>query len=862
MEWGKASNRYRLSFLRVENELPAVKEKPCVFPGGCYYLLPPQDRLESNAMPPPATHLEIAIALPVWGTFTYLAPPDLLPSTVPGRRVLVPFGPRRVTGYVLGPAMASPATELKTILDVLDTESLFTEDMIPFFRWIADYYIYPLGEVIRGALPGGLNLYEFNQYAITEAACQLPDETVLTDVEQAVLDCLKNGACRLKELNTHLDRPVPGRLLHAMEQCGWVSRKKTLRGGRTRPKRQKWVRLVRPDIPGERVTPQRQIVLDALTKSGETTLQQLRKVLPNAASIVRGMAARGFVMVHESEAYRDPFGEPILPDHPPELTPAQQQALADIHQARAKGFAPILLEGVTGSGKTEVYLNMVADTVARQKTALVLVPEIALISQMERRFRARFGDMIAVLHSGLSAGERLDQWMRILRQEAAIVIGARSAIFAPLRHIGLIVVDEEHDPSYKQDNNLRYNARDLAVVRAKQNSCPVLLGSATPSVQAYHNARSGRFTHIRMMQRVTPQPLPEVEIVDLAPVRQERGLGKHLTPELVTAIRQTLEKGEQALLFLNRRGYANYPHCAACGTPVRCRNCSITLTYHRGANAYRCHYCGHSQAANQACTACGSTKLWHFGLGTEKLAEAMAQFFPKARTARMDHDTTRRKGSLLKILKDLQQGAIDILIGTQMVAKGHDFPNITLVGIVCADSALNFPDFRSSERTFQLLAQVAGRAGRGERPGRVILQTYTPDHFTITAARQQNFQAFYDREIQSRNELGYPPYSRMIQFLITGKNRGVVRETAENLGAAGRALLQSDAARYRQIAILGPVEAALHQVAGRFRWQLLVKGLQSSVLNRFARHLLQAMGPSQGAASVKVIVDVDPLFMM
>ena len=813
-------------------------------------------------MQPSTTHLEIAIALPVWGTFTYQAPPDLLASTVPGRRVLVPFGPRRVTGYVLGPAVESPSSELKTIIDVLDAESLFTADMIPFFRWIADYYIYPLGEVIKGALPGGLNLYEFNQYAITETACQLPDETVLTDLEQAVLDCLKNGACRLKELNAHLDRPVPGRLLQAMEQCGWVSRKKALRGGRTRPKREKRVRLLRSAIPGERVTPQRQAVLEFLDRNGEATLPQLRQVLSNAAAIVRSMAARGFVAVYESDAYRDPFGEPILPDHPPELTPEQRQALVYIHQACTRGFAPILLEGVTGSGKTEVYLNMVADTITRQKTALVLVPEIALISQMERRFRARFGEKIAVLHSGLSAGERLDQWMRILRQEAVIVIGARSAIFAPLQRIGLIVVDEEHDASYKQDNNLRYNARDLAVMRAKQNSCPVLLGSATPSVQAYYNARSGRFVHVRMMQRVTRQPLPEVEIVDLAPVRQERGLRKHLTPELVTAIGQTLEKGEQVLLFLNRRGYANYPHCAACGAPVRCRNCSITLTYHRGANAYRCHYCGYSQAANLSCAACGSTKLWHFGLGTEKLAEAMEQFFPEARTARMDRDTTRRKGSLLRILKDLQQGAIDILIGTQMVAKGHDFPNITLVGIVCADSALNFPDFRSSERTFQLLAQVAGRAGRGERPGRVILQTYTPNHFTITAARQQNCQDFYDREIQSRNELGYPPYSRMIQFLITGKHRAGVRETAENLGATGRALLHNDAALNRQIAILGPVEAALHQVAGRFRWQLLIKGPQSSVLNRFARHLLQVMKPSQGTAPIKVIVDVDPLFMM
>ena len=809
-----------------------------------------------------AACLEVAVALPVWGTFTYRTHTGLLSSAVPGRRVLVPFGTRRVTGYVLGPAKAVPANELKAILDVLDDEPLFTADLIPFFRWIADYYIYPIGEVIRGALPGGLNLYEFNQYAITEKACQLPDTTDLSELEKAVLDCLREGACRLKDLSTHLERPVPGRLLQAMERCGWVQRKKTLLGGRTRPKQEKLVHLLHRSIPGERMTPQRQQILSYLEHHGDTPLHTLRRVVPRATAIVGGMASRGFVDVRESVAYRDPFGDPILPEQAPELTREQRQALDGIHQAGARGFAPILLEGVTGSGKTEIYLHLVADAIARQKTALVLVPEIALISQMERRFRARFGEKVAVLHSGLSAGERLDQWMRILHREAPIVIGARSAIFAPQRNVGLIVVDEEHDPSYKQDTHLRYNARDLAVVRAKHSRCAVILGSATPSVQTYHNAQTGRFVHIEMTRRVTPQPLPEVDIVDLSPVRSERGLRKHLTPELITALGQTLERGEQALLFLNRRGYANYPHCTSCGEPVRCRNCSITLTYHRSANAYRCHYCGHSRAANQPCENCGAATLWHFGFGTEKLEEAVERLFPAARIARMDRDTTRRKGSLLRILKNLQQGAIDILIGTQMVAKGHDFPNITLVGIVCADTALNLPDFRSSERTFQLLAQVAGRAGRGERPGRVILQTYTPGHFTITAARKQAFHAFYEKEIQHRRSLGYPPYSRMVQLLVSGKNRGATRHFAETLGVAGRDRLQNDRAWKNQITLLGPVEAALHQVAGRFRWQLLLKGTQPSTLNRFTRELLQAVGPPRGPEAVKVIIDVDPQAMM
>ena len=813
-------------------------------------------------MPSTDENVEIAVALPVWETFTYRAPPNLLPGAIPGRRVLIPFGPRRVTGYVLGPAPDTPGTEIKDILDILDGGRLFPEKMIPLFRWLADYYIYPLGEVIRGALPGGLNIYEFNHYAITDRACRLPATTRMTPMEKEVLDCLKKGDCRLKDLNAHLDRPVPGRLLQAMEQCGWVRQKKKMIGGRTRPKHEKVVVLVAREIAGERMTPQRRTIIDYLDQHGETTLHRLRQINPNAAAIVRGMAERGFVEVQQRVAYRDPFGEPILPDHPPELTVEQRQAMDSIQNAAQQGFAPILLDGVTGSGKTEVYLQMVAETIRREQTALVLVPEIALISQMERRFRARFGDQVAVLHSGLSTGERLDQWMRILARQAGIVIGARSAVFAPLTNIGLIVVDEEHDPSYKQESSLRYNARDVALVRGKQSDCPVLLGSATPSIQTYHHAISGKFTHIRMKQRVANQPLPDVTIVDLQSQRSAKGLHKYLTADLISAIRQTLDRGEQTLLFLNRRGYANYPHCSACSTPVQCKRCSITLTYHRQANAYRCHYCGHMQAANQSCTACGSTKIWHFGLGTEKLEEGIQQLFPGARTARMDRDTTRRKGSLVRILKDLQQGAIDILIGTQMVAKGHDFPNITLVGVVCADTGLHFPDFRSSERTFQLMAQVAGRAGRGSQPGRMILQTYTPDHFTIAAARHQNFEAFYDREIAFRQELGYPPYNRMVQMMITGRHRDTTREKAEQLGETGRRLLQNDPLWGGQITILGPVEAALHQVAARFRWQMLFKGPRPSILNRFVRQLMQTMKSSKGRDATQVIIDVDPMFMM
>ncbi len=808
------------------------------------------------------TYIEVAAALPVFGTYTYRLPEALRSRANTGHRVLVPFGRRRVTGYILGPAAGTRPDAVKDVLDLLDAQALFPENLIPFFRWVADYYLHPLGEVIRGALPSGLNLYEYNLLAVDEAACPLPGDGQLSPLERDILDCLRQGACRLKDLQSHLDRPVPGALLQAMVKCGWVVRRKTLRGGRTRPKKARLVRRVDALPEGVRITPQRRKILDLLDREVELPLRTLQNAVPGAAAIVRTMARRGLVALAETNVYRDPFGEPILPDRPPELTPEQQTALEAIDAARRQGFAAILLDGVTGSGKTEIYLQAAAATLGRGQSVLVLVPEIALISQTERRFRARFGERVAVLHSGLSTGERLDQWQRIRNREAPIVIGARSAIFAPLEGIGLIVVDEEHDGAYKQETGLRYNARDLATVRARMNACPVIMGSATPSVQSYFNHQQGKFLRIRLSRRVQAKTLPEVAVLDLRPIQNERGVRKYLSAELIAAIGETLERGEQSLIFLNRRGYASYPICSACSATLKCRHCSISLTYHQRANAYRCHYCGYSRSARATCPDCGADKIWHYGLGTEKLEEFLQRFFPTARVARLDRDTTRRKHGLLAVLKKLQAGDIDILIGTQMVAKGHDYPNITLVGVVCADSTLNFPDFRAGERTFQLLAQVAGRAGRGERPGRVILQTYTPDHFIIAAARRQNYARFYADEIKFRRTLGYPPYNRMIQLLITGPDAARTAEAARRLGRAAQTDLQRLNAQGARFSLLGPVEAALHRMAGRYRWQVLLRGPSARGLNRFARQLLYGGGVRYERQGIKVSIDVDPLFMM
>jgi primosomal protein N' (replication factor Y) len=521
-----------------------------------------------------------------------------------------------------------------------------------------------------------------------------------------------------------------------------------------------------------------------------------------------------------------------------------------------------LLAGVTGSGKTEVYMHLADEVIRRGFTVLVLIPEIALISQMERRFRARFGDRIAILHSGLSAGERYDQWLRIRRQDVSIAIGARSAIFAPFSKIGLIVVDEEHDTSYKQDGSLRYNARDLAILRAKFENGLAVLGSATPSIQSYYNASRKRFIAVELARRVEKRPLPRIAVVDLRHSRDQRGLRRFFSEELRQAMTETLAKGEQVLLFLNRRGYAGFPVCGDCGESIKCRNCDITLTYHQKAELYKCHYCGFHQAAPIKCTKCGSSKIKPLGIGTEKVEDAVCKLFPDARVARMDSDTMARKGSMLRLLKDLRHHRVDILVGTQMVAKGHDFPNITLVGIICADLSLSFPDFRASERTFQLLAQVAGRAGRGDIAGQVVLQTYNPEHFSITAAQKQDFKTFYAQEIQYRKALRYPPFSRIILLRIAGRNETQTVEHAQMVGRICRDLRQSDSRYLETIEIFGPIEAALPRIAGKYRWQVMLKGLNVRSLHRFAETLVYRHAAVFNRREVKVAVDVDPFFLM
>ncbi len=805
--------------------------------------------------------IEVAAALPVYQTFTYSLPDGLIGLATPGMRVLVPFGRRRVTGYVLGFHRPPQQIEIKSVLDLLDDTTLFPETMVPFFRWIADYYIHPIGEVIKCALPGGLNSYDFATMSITDAGRRAL-QTKTSEIEAQVLKLVEHGNRRLTDIGSALKGRVPYAVFDTLKRRGWVSIGRELRGDRIRPRNEVFVAPApaAPD-PGP-LAGQRKKIWECVTAVGDISIRNLQTDLRTTRTTINAMAESGYLSLSSRPVYRDPFGDAVSPDIPLVLNSDQHAVVNKVTDCLGQGFAAFLLAGVTGSGKTEVYLQLAAAVIGRGYPVLILIPEIALISQTEHRFRARFGERVAVLHSGLTAGQRYDQWLRIRRGEVQIAIGARSAVFAPFQRIGLIVVDEEHDTSYKQEGSLRYNACDLAVVRAKLDKGVVLLGSATPSIQSSYNASQKKYVELTLGKRVEERSLPEITVVDLRKTRDLRGSGRFITAELHQAMTDSLARGEQVLLFLNRRGFASFPVCRDCGESIKCKNCDISLTLHRQANAFKCHYCGFMRPAATVCDKCGSAHIKNLGLGTEKVESFVAELFPAARVARMDRDTTSRRGSIVRILKDLRHRRIDILIGTQMVAKGHDFPLITLVGILCADLSMSFPDFRAGERTFQLLAQVAGRAGRGDKPGKVILQTYNPEHFSIQAAQNQDFREFYRQEIVFRRALKYPPFSRIIQLKIAGRDKRQTETLARSLGEVCRRLGQQDDVLRKSVEVMGPIEAALARIAGKYRWQILLKGQRAGTLHRFVWRVMRENPALFNRRGVTVAVDVDPFFMM
>jgi primosomal protein N' (replication factor Y) len=634
---------------------------------------------------------------------------------------------------------------------------------------------------------------------------------------------------------------------------------------RVRPRTERTAVLARKPSEDERASLARSAkklaALRALEASGgAAAVARLKAAEPTIATHLRALAKLGLVRFEDREAAPQVAragGELDVhaPHSPPPLNERQRAALAAIRAGLRQGrFAAYLLYGITSSGKTEVYLNAIADVIAAGKTAVVLVPEISLTPQLAARFRARFGDRVAVLHSGLTSRERFDEWQRLQSGSARIALGARSAVFAPVANLGMIVVDEEHDSSFKQDEGVRYNGRDVALVRAQRAGAVCVLGSATPALESFHAARSGRYQLLRLPERATARPLPEVELVDLRVYQPEHEA--MLTAPLADAIRDTLDRGEQVILFLNRRGFDTFVLCRACGQAFRCVHCSVSLTYHRSRDRLVCHYCGSARRVPDDCPSCAAKgAIMRKGLGTEKVADAVARRFAGARVARLDRDvaTGARVGA---ILGQVASREVDILVGTQMVTKGHDFPGVTLVGVLWADAALSLPDFRASERTFQLLTQVAGRAGRGTSPGRVLIQSYRTDAVAIAAAANHDYEGFYCAEIAARRELGYPPFSHLAALRIDGRDARAVEAAARELARQAENMaiqLELDPAQ----AILGPSEAPLARIKGRTRWHIWLRAAERPALRRLVRAVAR---PDAGdPRGVRVTVDVDPI---
>lgn len=771
--------------------------------------------------------------------FEYHVPASLEVSI--GDRVVVPFGRRKVQGFIVGLTDRTDYPgQLKDLLLVLDEQAPLTPELVQLSSDLAqDIFAYRIS-ILKAMLPGVMRAgYRKLLVPASERAKELLmfqgdplDVNELKTPKDLALarQLLKNGDARIEYLVENKAKKKTVAVYSA--KLPPAEYQSILAGLRANAAKQ---RLLLTDLLEDRASyPKKQADLEKLGL---------------AASSLNAAVKKGWLEKQQAEVYRKPqVAKPLKNKRPLPLNDEQEQAYqaisADIAQKKSETF---LLEGVTGSGKTEVYLHAISKALENSRNALMLVPEISLTPQMVKQVQARFGDQVAVLHSGLSEGEKYDEWRRIRRGEARVVVGARSAVFAPIANLGLIVIDEEHEASYKQDSNPRYDARKVAIWRGKYHHCPVVLGSATPALGTRARAQKGVYRLLTLKKRANRQPLPKVDLVDLKHV-QFAGSQFDLSVKLTSAIGERLAKKEQVILLLNRRGFANFMLCRDCGFVLKCPNCDLSLTMHKDTGMMQCHYCGHAEPVPELCPNCCSRQIRFLGTGTQKVQEELAALFPQARVLRMDVDTTRRKGSYEKILDDFGNGKADILLGTQMIAKGLDFPNVTLVGVINADTGLWLPDYNASEKTFELLTQVAGRAGRAEKDGEVMIQTYNPDHYAISLAQKQDYELFYRKEMQMRHAGNYPPYFYTALISIASKNeQNAAREsfkTKRRLQARLKA----------PTIILGPAPAAISRVKNQYYYQILVKYKREPRLNAL---LHQIQDDAQEIKKYGLTVDID-----
>lgn len=778
----------------------------------------------------------------------------------------MPLANKLVTGYIVGlherlrPGTSLKEETVKEARDILDWEPLLTPEIVALTRWVSEYYLSPWGEVLRAALPPGISPRIEQNLSLTKAGKELvatADED--STIQRRLLKLLnERGSLELSEVMAKLESAEIAKLARSLAREGLIELTQATGAEGVRAKYERRVRLASPQATETtaKFTAAQLRVIETLQNQESLSFAALLHQAGVSSSSIATLAKRNVVEIFQARVRRDPLGESsTTPVTDYVLTEDQESVLREIElPLRSRSYASFLLHGVTGSGKTEVYIRAMRLTLKLGRSALMLVPEIALTPVFSRRLRTHFGDAVAIFHSSLSKGERFDEWTRVRSGAARIVIGTRSAVFAPVKDLGLVIVDEEHEPTYRQQDSPHYNARDTAVVRAQKETAVAILGSATPSLESFHNVSEGKYEYLKLAKRPGDRPLASAEVVDMRNVFARHRRPAIFSEELLRAISETQARGEQSIILLNRRGYSSFVLCRSCGESIQCPNCDVTLTYHRSERVLICHYCDHRRPSPQKCPNCEGKYIYYVGEGTQQIEEKLKIEFPSLRIARVDRDTTSRRHSFEKTLLNFANGDIDMLVGTQILAKGHDFPNVTLVGVVSVDAGLALPDFRSAERTFQLLTQVAGRAGRGDRRGKVLIQTYHPYHYAIRHAAAQDYAGFYEEEMRHRQNHNYPPFVSLASLLVHGKKLEQVRNDATQL----RQTLDN-ANRDRVVRILGPAPAPLARLRNEFRMQLLIKGRRRLQLREVVN---SALASAAGINLRSVNVEIDPVSVM
>lgn len=802
--------------------------------------------------------------------FDYLVPDSLAPWIEIGSRVSVPFGPRLLQGFVvdLFEETELSAGKLKPIAETLDLIPPLSTELVQLAHWLSETYICTYIAALQAMVPAALKAKYEKRIGLRQEA--IDSNWLLTDPQQEAIVKVLQGKDSVP-FDTLLKRfPGSAATLRELIKANVLEELQTVKD---RHKVQTALMVFPSEAPEllqdalatvpVRAVKQREVLAYFLQNPMPIRLTALTEIIGTGSTTVKALAGKGWIHIREIEVIRDPYqNRQFKRTSPLQLTPEQAAVFETIREATdASRHGVFLLQGVTGSGKTEVYLQAIQRCLDSNKEAIVLVPEISLTPQMVERFKGRFGDEVAVLHSRLSNGERYDEWRRIAHRQVRVAIGARSAVFAPFSNLGLIIIDEEHESSYKQEETPKYHAREVAIERAKFHQAVVILGSATPSLESYVRTTphgGNDFQLLEMKQRVEGRPLPDVHVIDM---REELKQGNRsmFSRPLYQALAERLQRQEQSVLLLNRRGYSTFVICRSCGYTLRCPHCEISLTYHQHSHTVRCHYCGYAERQPQECPSCHSPHIRYFGTGTQRVEEELGKLFPGIRVIRMDVDTTSEKGSHEKWLTQFQNRQADVLLGTQMVAKGLDFPYVTLVGVIAADTVLHLPDFRASERTFQLLTQVAGRAGRHSLPGEVFVQTYSPEHFSIDCASRHDFTRFHQLELATRQHSGYPPFVRLSLVTLSHEQLPLLVRNAESFATRLKELIRES---QLEADVLGPVAASIPRIKDRYRFQCMVKYRGTVGISAVLATAVRSFDDVCRTHKLQISVDVDPQYLM